>query len=177
MNNTIEIPSKWPWILKSVWTTTWSIFSKGLWIAWMWKVLGSSEEWLWNKLLDWLSVPLDIKSAVDDTSDKVEYAMKVADKWWNTTYNEMQEWVELFFTPLWEYIKNVSNNLWIDLFDNNFVENIESNPEILDTLIALVATWGVYVYLIPALLAIFVYKDRPDLSQRLRSKMFKNKSK
>lgn len=169
----MNIPDKWPWIAKTTWNMIWKSISKVFWVAWMWKVLASTEEWAWMKFIDWLIVPADIVWFMLDFKEKINYLVEVWQKWWETTINQAIEWWKMFLEPTAEYIKNVWSNF--ELFDEWFLKIASQNEELwwnmVDTLLAFLSVWGVYMFLIPFLLKMVTYKDCPDMSQRIRSKI------
>lgn len=171
----MKIPDKWPWIINMTWNFLWKNTSKTVWIVWMWKVLASQEEWAIMKTIDWLNVPIDIAWFIPTIKEKIDYLIEVWKKWWETTINEIIEWWKLFLEPTALYIKNVWNNF--ELFDDWMMKLLSQNEElwwkIIDTLIAFISVWWIYVFLIPALLKLITYKDCPNLWQRTRVKIMK----
>jgi hypothetical protein len=77
--------------------------------------------------------------------------------------------------PTAKYLKDVWDNF--QLFDDGVLKILSQNEELwinmIDTLIAFISVWGIYVFLIPALLKLITYKDCPDLWQRSRTKIVK----
>ena len=84
-------------------------------------------------------------------------------RWFDASAHLLKE----FWPNIWE-LYSIYKNLWIDHFDSNYVEYLVDHPEIIKTYLAMISVWWVYLYLIPWLINLIAYWNKPTFWYKLR---------
>lgn len=181
--------------LKIVWATillTWEITSSILALPAWYNAISSESEWIYQKSIDGIQVPIDIINYISEFPDFMDHIinfMELEDKYednisklineegmlnkisilkdiWNTEWREQDiETAQTTIPVLTEYEKNKFITLWT-VVDNSMNKTIETASA---TLIAFLF----YFFLLRLALQMLRLKDNDTISSSLRKKIYR----
>lgn len=159
--NNDENPSKWPSIVSGVWYQAIKALSKTAWAVWITNVLISSTTGTVNRIVEWLN-PLNLEEYISEITKSINLILTISETK-SVPLNVLGS-----IKPMVDSIKNVADNLTPLL-------SLEFPDQTIDTLIALASTGWIYIWLVPFLLQLAIYQDKPNINQKLRSFLCKSK--